>query len=79
MAFISKKKVPFKISSNLRGYLTDQSREVATIDYLDLLRYNNSIALINGQGEDTLWETVFYSQAEMADIHDSLKLVYSNL
>lgn len=79
MAFISKKKVPFKISSNLRGYLVDQGREVPTVDYRDLERYNNSIALINAKGEDTLWETVFYSQAEMEEIHTNLKLVYSNL
>ncbi len=79
MAFISKKKVPFKISTSLRGYLSEQGRELPTVDYRDLERYNNSIALINSQGEDTLWETVFYSQAEMPDIHDNLKRVYSNL
>ena len=79
MAFISKKKVPFKISSDLRGYLAEQGREVKTVDYKDLLRYVNSIALINSHGDDTLWETVFYSQAEMAEIHNSLKHVYSNL
>ena len=79
MAFISKKKIPFKISPDLRGYLLDQGREVPIIDYRDLERYDNSIALINSQGEDTLWETVFYSQAEMPDIHTNLKLVYSNL
>lgn len=79
MAFISKKKVPFKISSDLRGYLVEQGREVPTVDYQDLLRYDNYIALINSEGEDTLWETVFYTQAEMPDIHDNLKRVYSNL
>jgi len=79
MAFISKKKVPFKISSDVRKYLVEQRREVPTVNYQDLLRYNDSIALINSEGDDTLWETVFYTQAEMPEIHDSLKLVYSNL
>jgi len=76
---ISKKKIPFKISKALRAFLIQNGREQPAINYNDLLRYDNSIPLINASGEDTLWETVFYPQNELTEIHNSLKEVYSSL
>lgn len=53
-------------------------REVAVpIEYDHLLRYDNSIPLYDNQGIDTLWETVFYPQDDMKDIHYALKKIYS--
>jgi len=74
MAIISKKKIPFKISVGLREYLKKYKRAVKVpIEYNDLLRYDNSIPLYDQTGKDTLWETVFYPQDEMKDIHLALK------
>lgn len=80
MAKISKKKPVFKVSGILRKYLKKFNREVELpILYTDLARYENSIALFDKNDEDTLWETVFYPQHEMADINDSLKMIYAIL
>ncbi|MFT7032352.1 MAG: hypothetical protein ACJA2S_000851 [Cyclobacteriaceae bacterium] len=80
MAIISRKKIPFKISSNLRKYLKKYKRAVSVpIEYNDLLRYDNAIPLYDNKGKDTLWETVFYSQEEMKDIHLALKKIYSEI
>jgi len=49
------------------------------MNYSDLLRYENSIALMDRKGEDTLWETAIYPQNEVIEIHNSLKKVYTNL
>ena len=79
MAIISKKKVAYKISPHLRSYLQKFDREYPSFDYQDLLRHDNSIPLMDLHGKDTLWETVFYPQSEMAAIHTHLKKIYSNL
>lgn len=78
MALISKKKIPYKISEHLRKYLKEHEREKEIpINYEDLTRYNNSIALYDNLGDDTLWETVFYPGTEMENIHYGLKKIYS--
>lgn len=80
MALISKKKIPFKISEELRAYLLRYKRLIEVpIQYDDLLRYNNAIPLYNSKGDDTLWETVFYPQDDMKDIYLALKKIYSVL
>ena len=80
MALISKKKIPFKISEDLRAYLLRYKRLIEVpIQYDDLLRYNNAIPLYNSKGDDTLWETVFYPQDDMKDIYLALKKIYSVL
>ena len=78
MALISKKKDLFKISKALRQYLAKYDRLIELpITYESLLRYDNSIPLYDRHGNDTLWETVFYPQADMKDIYHSLKIIYS--
>jgi hypothetical protein len=78
MALISKKKDLFKISEALRQYLDKYERLIELpITYESLLRYDNSIPLYDRNGNDTLWETVFYPQADMNEIHLSLKRIYS--
>lgn len=80
MALISKKKIPVKISTNLRSYLKKYNRLVeAPIAYTDLLRYENAIPLYDSSGNDTLWESVFYAQGDMAEVHLALKKLYSIL
>ncbi|MGY6744260.1 MAG: hypothetical protein ACXIUQ_16090 [Cecembia sp.] len=80
MALISKKKKIYSISPNLRNYLRKYGREVDfPIHYGDLLRYNSSIPLYDFKGNDTLWETVFYSESDREEIHYNVKKIYSLL
>ncbi len=78
MALIKKKKIPYKIKETLRSYLHQYDREIEMpIAYNDLLRYDNSIPLYDRSGKDTLWETVFYPQNQMAEIYYALKTIYA--
>ncbi|UII29171.1 hypothetical protein LVD15_12295 [Fulvivirga maritima] len=78
MALISKKKKTYTVSPQLHEYLKENDREIdLPISYADLQRYNNSISLLDKNDKDTLWETVFYPQADMVHIHDSLKKIYA--
>ena len=80
MALITKKKLTYKISTKLRKYLVKYGRErQLPIRYADLTRYNNTIPLYDKKGKDTLWETVFYPQSDMAEIYESLKEIYADL
>lgn len=77
MAVISKKKVPYPVSSILYDYLEKYDRTTNLhIEYDDLQRYDNSIPQYDSKGNDTLWETVFYPQSDMESIHKSLKEIY---
>jgi len=80
MAEISKKKFVVKISDDLRSYLKKFDRVAdLPIKYPDLLRYDNSIPLLDKHEEDTLWESVFFAQSEMKEINHSLKKIYAIL
>ena len=80
MALISKKKKVYSISEALRAYLAHHNREIPLpIRYKDLLRYDNTIPLIDKNGKDTLWESVFYPQDDMKQIYHSLKAIYALL
>ncbi len=80
MALISKKKVPFRINTDLREYLVKYQREVPLqIHYTDLLRFSNAISLYDPKGNDTLWVSVFYDPGDTADIFLSLKTIYAHL
>ena len=74
------KKIPYPIKTPLRDYLTEYGREYEVpIQYEDLLRYADSISLYDNNNEDTLWETVFYTQDDMQHIYLSLKKMYAYL
>lgn len=80
MALITKKKIPFKISSRLRRYLQKYGRErELPLKYADLRRFDNRIPLYDKKGKDTLWETVFYSQTDLEEIYENLKIIYADL
>ena len=80
MAIIHKKKIPFPINSCLRGYLKDQERErPLSITYQDLTRFASSFALYDKYGNDSLWETVVFTDSESHQVHQALKEVYSIL
>lgn len=76
----SKKKVPFKVSKALRFYLDEYSRNInLPVKYEDMLRFNTSIPLLDNQGNDTLWRTVFYNDTETNEIYDGLRRIYAYL
>jgi hypothetical protein len=78
MNSISKKKQRIPISGKLEQYLKDFERSfILPFRYPDLLRYNFSVPLINKQGKDTLWETVYYTPAETAELSQKLVQVYA--
>lgn len=76
----SRKKIPYKIIQPLSFYLSAYGRQTSLpIEYEDLLRYSNSTALIDADGNDTLWETVYYNPQDMQEITQALKQIYALL
>ena len=76
----SRKKVPFGISSQLDDYLCTHNRCVKLpLQYEDMSRHIATIPLINKEGEDTLWETIFCDEWETKEIGRSLCQIYALL
>ena len=68
------------MNQQLRKFLRHYGRESKiTIHYKDLLRYENSIPLYDRKGNDTLWESVFYSQTDMQHLNKALTGIYALL
>ena len=77
---ISRKKIPFAISKSFRRYLKRYAREISLpIAYDTLKHFNFSIPVMDKDGQDTLWETVFYNPSLTNEIHAALKRTYSIL
>lgn len=80
MALLRKKKTVYSISDGLRNFLVEYGREVdIPVHYKELLRYSNSISLYDYNGNDTLWETVFYDELDRDEIHYNIKKIYAIL
>ncbi len=76
----SKKKIPFPINEDLRFYLAQTGRLAdLPIQYEDLHRFQMSQSLLDSQGNDTLWLTVYYSPTESEEIHSALTKIYALL
>ncbi len=76
----SKKKVPFNVNKDLHNYLRKYGRiSHSKIQYDDLLRFNTSVPLLNTEGEDTLWETVYYDQSDRQFLEKALTEIYALL
>lgn len=74
----SRKKFFYKINDKLRDYLLKYNREVKLpVQYSDLLRFNTSTPLLDKNGEDTLWQTVYYDQSEMKELFPNLTFIYA--
>lgn len=77
---ISRKKPAYKISKALHRYLRQYSRETQIpCRYEDLRRYHFAIPLIDKNGQDTLWETVFYSDNDREELYPALTTIYAIL
>ncbi|MTI29809.1 hypothetical protein, partial [Xanthovirga aplysinae] len=80
MALITSKKQIYEISTPFRQYLYKHGQNSDfSLQYQDLTRYVSAVPLYDSLGEDTLWETVYYSQEEMESIHENLKRMYADL
>lgn len=76
----SRKKVPFPVSEELQEFLTEYGRYAdLPVHYQDLLRYSVSVALLDNDGNDTLWETVYYEESERAELYRALTEIYALL
>lgn len=76
----SKKKPLFPISPNLHQYLVKYSRaKRLPVQYEDLERYSMSLPLLDLEGNDTLWETVYYDEHDRLEIHKALTKIYAIL
>lgn len=77
---ITNKKPIYKVSASLRNYLKHYNREMyIPISYDDLLRYENAIPVYDRKGNDTLWESVYYSQSDREQISAALTRIYTLL
>lgn len=76
----SKKKTIFPVSPGLLAYLQTYNRAtILPLQYDDLLRYHMAVPLLDLEGNDTLWETVFFPDHELASLYEGLKLIYALL
>lgn len=80
MPAISKKKIFYPLNDAFRKYLKLYDRDLKLpLAYEELKYYDDAIPLYDNEGNDTLWETVFYPQHLMSTIHQGLKRMYSIL
>ena len=74
----SRKKYFYNINDSLRGYLQKYNREInLPLQYSDLLRFQMSVPLLDKNGNDTLWQTVYYDQSEMNELYPNLTYIYA--
>lgn len=80
MQAISRKKHIYPVNGALRHYLLDHRREVhLPVSYRDLVRFTNTMPLIDRDGNDTLWETAFYDPQSTRELHEGLTEIYALL
>ena len=77
---ISKKKVPFPVTPLLQRYLDTHGRSIEIpVAYDDLLRFEGSVPILDGNDNDTLWVDCMYSSSESDELILNLKRLYSIL
>ena len=76
----SKKKIPFTIKAPFLKYLKKVGRVIELpIQYDDLTRMTTSVALLDAEGNDTLWETAYYNPSDTRDLNSALTQIYAFL
>ncbi len=76
----SKKKLLYRVREPLLRYLRRYGRaRVLPLHYDDLTRYESSAPLIDHDGNDTLWETVYFSESDRPDVFHALTSMYALL
>ena len=75
-----KKKPLIPVRERLRSYLAKHGRLVdLPLQYDDMVRFTASAPLRNRDGEETLWETVYYDEHERDFIFRGLTVIYALL
>jgi len=73
----SKKKNFYPVGEQLLQYLNKYNRATTLpIQYEDLIRFETAIPLLDMEGNDTLWETVYYAEYDANEIHSALAQIY---
>ncbi len=74
------KKPAYPVNPNLRHYLHKNRRKTdMPCLYKDLRHFAFSVPFIDKDGNDTLWETVFYAESDRTEIHAALTKIYAIL
>ena len=77
---ISRRKILYPTSGPLNHYLYHFGRQSdIPLVYDDLLRFSGSIPYEDPKGNETLWQTVFYSPQEMDELRVKLTGIYAAL
>jgi len=77
---ISRKKPIFPISSGLAKYLKIYQRDAKLpISYGDLLNFQETVPVMDKNGNDTFWETPLYPPYIQDQLYDGLKIIYAIL
>ncbi len=76
----SRKKSIFRVREPLLRYLQLHGRaRQLPLQYDDLTRYESSAPLIDHEGQDTLWESVYFSESDRPDVFQALTSMYALL
>jgi len=77
---ISRRKILYPSSSPLHHYLYHFGRQSdIPLVYDDLVRFQGSVPYEDPRGKETLWQTVFYSPEDMAELRPKLTSIYAAL
>lgn len=77
---IENKKSTYKIKQPLRDFLVNYSRLTELpLTYTDLLAFEQSIPILDKDGNDTMWRSVLYNQHEMDRLYEGLIDIYEVL
>ena len=77
---ISKKKLPYPVSTRFHMYLDNYSRELDfSLKYEDLWGWSEAIALEDKQGNHSLWETLIHPPAVKEELDENLRALYCQL
>lgn len=77
---MSRKKPHFVIHQELREYLDNHERSAPiSISYEELRDFSDSIPVVNLMGENTLWESVMYSNYKQEEVNKALVDIYAQL
>lgn len=78
--FATKKKPMYDVGRDLREYLNKYGREFKLpVSYSRLTEWEESIALFNADGDDTLWRTVIYRPEVWKRLNKHLTGIYAML
>lgn len=80
MKLIDKKKQIYPVPLSFDKYLREFGRSIRlSLDYDELLDYDNALPLYDKKGDDTLWSTLTYGPSRGRDIEEALLKTYAFL